>query len=350
MQKLGYEEILIRCVNYHIRKNGGDRVIKSLGSDMADGYAYGHVLTSVAPSLPKNYFELDKDHRAIKVIETCKAEGIKAPIGPDGITSGNPRLNTLLCAEIFNTRHGLVIEHEKIVELPPEPETDESREIRIFKNWINSQGIEEVYVNYLIDDLKDGTILLKVIDKLRPGSVDWKKYSNKLHSRIHIVQNCNFVVDICKEKLNAKLVGIGGIDIVDGRTSLVLGVVWQLCKVYWEERVGVYNENDLLAWANQLVPEEFRIKNFKDKTIRNCQFLLHLIEAIRPKTVDLSKVPAGETEEDQIAKINYTISLARRMGCEIIALWEHVNEGNARYISLFVAELQHHFKKHPPAP
>jgi hypothetical protein len=68
MQKLGYEEILIRWINYHIKKNGGDRVINNIGSDMADGYAYGHVLENVAPSLPKNYFDLDKNARAIKVI------------------------------------------------------------------------------------------------------------------------------------------------------------------------------------------------------------------------------------------------------------------------------------------
>jgi len=77
---------------------------------MADGYGYGHVLQNVAPSLPKNYFDLDKNARATTVIETCKNEGIRSPINPEGITSGNPRLNTLLCAEIFNNRHGLVLE------------------------------------------------------------------------------------------------------------------------------------------------------------------------------------------------------------------------------------------------
>jgi plastin-1 len=107
VQKLGYEDILIRWINYHIKKNGGDREVKNLGNDMCDGYAYGHVLKSVAPSLPGNYFELDKDQRANEVIETCHREGFHPPIGPDGITSGNPRLNTLLCAEIFNNRHGL---------------------------------------------------------------------------------------------------------------------------------------------------------------------------------------------------------------------------------------------------
>lgn len=110
MQRLGYEEILIRWINYHIRKNGGNREIKNIGSDMVDGYAYGHVLQSVAPSLPKNYYDLDQNQRAVEVIETCKREGFHPPISPDGITSGNPRLNTLLCAEIFNNRHGLIIE------------------------------------------------------------------------------------------------------------------------------------------------------------------------------------------------------------------------------------------------
>lgn len=84
--------------------------------------------------------------------------------------------------------------------------------------------------------------------------VDWKKYSNKLNSRIHIIQNCNYVVDICKDKLQAKLIGIGGIDIVDAKPTLVLGLVWQICKLYWIERVGVINDEKLLGWANERVP------------------------------------------------------------------------------------------------
>ena len=120
----------------------------------------------------------------------------------------------------------------------------------MFKNWINSQGIEGAYVNYLMDDLKDGIILLKVIDRLRPGNVDWKKVSDKRHSRIHIIQNCNYAVDITKDKLKAVLIGVGGVDIVDGRVSLTLGVVWQLCKIYWQERIGAIDDGKLLEWAN----------------------------------------------------------------------------------------------------
>lgn len=43
-------------------------------------------------------------------------------------------------------------------------------------------------------DLRDGRILLKVLDNFKPGIVDWKKYSDKLKSRIHIIQNSNYVL------------------------------------------------------------------------------------------------------------------------------------------------------------
>ena len=61
MQKLGYEEILLRWINYHIKKNGGSREIKNLGNDMIDSYAYGNVLQNVAPTLPKNFYDMEKD-------------------------------------------------------------------------------------------------------------------------------------------------------------------------------------------------------------------------------------------------------------------------------------------------
>ena len=93
-----------------------------------------------------------------------------------------------------------------------------------------------------MNDLRDGRILLKVLQNFKPRIVDWeKRYSNKLNNRIHIIQNCNYVLQICKN-LGVKLIGIDGIDIVDGKVSLTLGLVWQIFKIYWEQRVGKINE------------------------------------------------------------------------------------------------------------
>ena len=54
-----------------------------------------------------------------------------------------------------------------------------AREERAFRMWINSLGLtkrngEIVYVNNLYEDSRDGLILLRTIDKIKPGSVNWK--------------------------------------------------------------------------------------------------------------------------------------------------------------------------------
>ena len=46
-----------------------------------------------------------------------------------------------------------------------------SREERVFRLWINSLGIEDVYVNNLVDDCKDGVLLNKVINKIDDKAV-----------------------------------------------------------------------------------------------------------------------------------------------------------------------------------
>ena len=158
-----------------------------------------------------------------------------------------------------------------------ETDTDESREIKVFKNWINSMGLEDVYLTYLIEGLKDGTVYLKVIERLRPGLVDWKKYTPKLDKKIFQVQNCNYVVDLCKKDLKIQVHNIGGVDVVDGKTTLNLGLLWQLCKLYWQERCGDISEDKLVEWANNRVPEDVRIQSLRDKKIADCRFLTQLI-------------------------------------------------------------------------
>jgi plastin-1 len=64
MQRLGYEEILVRWLNYHITKNGGDRKVTNLGKDLIDGYAYGHVLHNVSHNFDKTFWDKNQDARS----------------------------------------------------------------------------------------------------------------------------------------------------------------------------------------------------------------------------------------------------------------------------------------------
>jgi len=89
----------------------------------------------------------------------------------------------LFCAEIFNKCPGLIPTEEEKYEMAKLLDDDEgdSREERTFRLWMNSLGIEGgFYVNNLFADIqKDACVLLKVIDKVKPGSVDWKKKVEK---------------------------------------------------------------------------------------------------------------------------------------------------------------------------
>lgn len=59
--------------------------------------------------------------------------------------------------------------------------------------WMNSLNIEDVYLNNMIHDLRDGIVLCKVMDKLAPNKVDLKKVSNK-NSKFTKIQNANYAV------------------------------------------------------------------------------------------------------------------------------------------------------------
>lgn len=135
--------------------------------------------TSLAP-----LSEPDLIKKAEQMIEQSKKIGVKEVCSGKDITKGNTKVNTLFVAEVFNTRHGLEIteEEKELIEKFGNDYDDVqgSKEERAFRLWINSLGIEDVFIEKSIyDEAQDGVVLLKVCDKIKPGSVDWKKVVGK---------------------------------------------------------------------------------------------------------------------------------------------------------------------------
>lgn len=96
----------------------------------------------------------------------------------------------LFTAEIFNHLHGLEDlnkEEEEAYEKAKllDDDVEGTREERAFRMWINSMGIDDVYVNNLYEDVRSGVLLLKVIDKIKPGVINWKKLI--WHLKIHLL-------------------------------------------------------------------------------------------------------------------------------------------------------------------
>ena len=318
-KKIGYKGILIRWLNYQCSSQGKvDKQITNLGKDLADCTAFGAYFANNY-SLDPSFWERSSADRAKAITSKCVEYKIDTPIHHSDIIAAKPHLNTILCFDLFTSKNGLTVQMTETVK--PEPNTLKTREIQMFANWINSLGLKGVAITNLIGDLKTGQVLLTMIDKIAPQSVDWTKFSTKFTSRVHIIQNCNYAVDLCTKELGLKLVNVSGMDIVDGQVNLILGIVWQLCNVYWERKVGKIIKSELVQWANSKVTEQYQVKTLDDRSLSSGIYILQVVESLKPKTVDFSLLKPSNSEENNIANINYCLSCVRKLGAEVIALW-----------------------------
>jgi len=68
----------------------------------------------------------------------------------------------------------------------------------VFRNWINSMGIQPA-VYRLYGDLCDGLVIFQLYDIIKPGCVDWTrvhKQFNKLRMMMEKIENCNYAVEL----------------------------------------------------------------------------------------------------------------------------------------------------------
>lgn len=138
----------------------------------------------------------------------------------------------------------------------------------MFTRWINTLGIPDVFVSNLVEECRDGALLCKVIDRIQPGSVNWKIVRDPPKNDFDRNNNNNHAIQTMKDTFGnkTKLVGIGGVDISKGERKLVLATVWQLVKVHYLHLIGDKNEADIVTWANELVAKDgLTIKDMKDK-------------------------------------------------------------------------------------
>ena len=85
--------------------------------------------------------------------------GCREIVEPGDIAKGNQKVNTLFIAELFKKKHGLealeAIEVEAFNYLDLDDAEGSSQE-KAFRYLINSLGINDVFINNLYQDLRDG--------------------------------------------------------------------------------------------------------------------------------------------------------------------------------------------------
>jgi len=353
--KLPPEQLLLRWFNYHLKNAGWPKKVSNFSSDVKDSTAYTVLLAQIAPGTCDRTALNDPDDtsRAGKVLKNAGKLQVQAFIKPEDIVKGNPRLNLAFTAAIFNQCPGLDPLTQEELEKAGLMEDDfgDSREERAFRMWINSLHLQDLYINSLFEDCKDGIALLQVMDHVEPGCVAWKNVERQPNNKFKKVSNCNYAVVIGKQ-LKFSLVGIGGSDIVDGNKKLLLALVWQLMRMHTlkfvsqvqAKKFGGKEVTDqmIVDWANETVKSKGRtthMESFKDPSLSTGVFFLDLLWAVEPRIINPEYVTPGDTKENAMLNAKYAISVARKLGAVIFALPEDLVEVKPKMILTFICAI-----------
>ncbi|OIW16443.1 hypothetical protein TanjilG_19159 [Lupinus angustifolius] len=371
------EKVLLKWMNFHLKKAGYEKQVTNFSSDLKDGEAYAYLLNALAPehSGPSALVTSDPTERANMVLEQAEKLDCKRYLTPKDIVEGSPNLNLAFVAQIFQHRNGLTAADSKKITFA-EMMTDDvqtSREERCFRLWINSLGIVTFSLHLFIlrnfltrttdydlpNFLLYRWVLLEVLDKVSPGSVNWKQATKPpIKMPFRKVENCNQVIKIGKD-LNFSLVNVAGNDFVQGNKKLLLAFLWQLMRFNMLQLLKNLRSHsqgkeitdaDILNWANSKVKRAGRtsqMESFKDKNLSCGIFFLELLSAVEPRVVNWSLVTKGETDEDKRLNATYIISVARKLGCSIFLLPEDIMEVNQKMILTLTASIMYWSLKRP---
>ncbi|GAB4849713.1 fimbrin [Ancistrocladus abbreviatus] len=352
---LSPEKILLKWMNFHLKKGGYTKTLTNFSSDLKDGEAYAYLLNVLAPEFcsPATLDAKDPYDRANLVLDHAERMGCKRYLNPIDIVEGSSNLNLAFIAQIFQRRNGLSLDGKKLsfAEMMTD-DVQTSREERCFRFWINSLGIG-TYVNNLFEDVRSGWVLLEVLDKVSPGLVNWKQATKPpIKMPFRKVENCNQVVKIGGQ-LKFSLVNVAGNDIVQGNKKLILAFLWQLMRhnmlrllknLRYYSHGKEITDADILYWANHKVKStgrKSRMESFKDKKLSNGLFFLELLSAVEPRVVNWNLVTKGESDDEMRLNAIYIISVARKLGCSIFLLPDDIMEVNQKMILTLTASIMY---------
>eukprot|EP01112_Ceratiomyxa_fruticulosa_P022221 TRINITY_DN8075_c0_g1_i4.p1 TRINITY_DN8075_c0_g1~~TRINITY_DN8075_c0_g1_i4.p1 ORF type:complete len:491 (+),score=115.86 TRINITY_DN8075_c0_g1_i4:335-1807(+) len=352
-RNLPIDTILLRWLNYHLKKEG---LPVATNFEDKDCTRYVALLNQLFPEICEKdalLQEKDLEKRAQMILANVLPKA-KCPVllSPKMLLSGDPKLSSVQLGLLFSVKHGLAalkeseskqIQQEILVEFDAEG----SREERAFCFWMQSLG---VMCKSIVDDVQDGLVILQVFDKISPGIVDWKQVmTNKQKmNQFNKTENCNYAVKTAR-KLGFSTVGIAGKDFVDGNRKLILALVWQAMRhhifsILQQLKFGgrEVSEDDMVSWANKKVSSAGKItsiSDFRDKSLATGLFLIDLLASLDPEMVDYELVTAGDTPDNKMLNAKYSINTARKMGCCVFLLWEDIVEVKSKMILTMVASL-----------
>ena len=348
------EEILMRWFNYQLKASGkwDKPQISNFSVDLRNSEAYAVLMNVLCPSeCNLEILSIENlNERAARIVINAEKIRCKEYISEKAIMDGNPRLNLAFVATLFNKYPNLkeLSENEKYQIDEGLFNDNENREVRALIMWINSLNVEPCIYN-LFKDLGNGNILIQVIQRVtNRDDITIKNYGNESlkekAGRFISLEKCNMAIKIANEKLDVDIASLHGADILDGNRTLILGFVWQIMRSHILRTLKGISDVDIINWANGIVNDpSHKVSSFKDPSLKNGKFLLHLLQKLNPGCVDISLIEEG-SEEAHRQNAKYALSVARKLGATIFLLPEDILEVRGKLIMTFIGTLMAIFK------
>ena len=184
-------------MNFHLRA-AGQPEISNLGGDLKDSRKLIYVLNQLdAGNCTLDALEeADDTERARKMIASATSMGVEDCIGAGDLCKGNPKVNSVFVAAIFNCKHGLqeLTQEEFEAAGMIDDDIEGTREERALRLWINSMQIENCFVENLFEEIRDGLIILRVCHRIEETSVDWSKPKLAPKNMFDNNHNCDLAI------------------------------------------------------------------------------------------------------------------------------------------------------------
>ena len=348
--KLSSEDILLKWFNYHLKAAGYGKKIESFYKNFAEEIKDLEKYIILLNQLNNNEFfdknklnETDIQKRAEIIISKTNNKYIT----PDDLISGNVKLNILFIASIFNSQTGLKPpESKQLKEINNILSDENAEEENIYRTWINSLDLkndngEEIHINNLYEESKDGLLFLRILDKIKPKIVNWKKVDKKVKNVFNKLINCNEVIDACKKIFKDDVKYIGGSDIRDGKKKYILAIAFQLMKAYSLKIIGDKTEKELIEWGNSKVNDtNLKIKSLNEKKLSNSLYFIEIMNSIDSRIVNFDIII--KDKDDQESKENNAkncISFALKLGAIVFLDWKDIIHVKKNLLLTFLASL-----------
>jgi plastin-1 len=337
------DEVLKRWMNFSL----GRPMSTDIGNIAVDLY---NTLQRVDPQFPSNAPELrngviNKAAAELLVHHLKNSMGIQTNIEPQDVMDGNLKLDELMAARAFDLTNGLPplsdAERAKYRALW----TDDNHDDDAYLPFLNSQLPPHLRITNLYRDLSDGIVLARILERSKPGCINWRKLQKNIRHKFDKVNNCNYAYQVMQKQFPFKLIGIGGTDIVDGHQKYIHTILWQIMRYQATKTLSELSFNgkpvsdkDILNWAQGThgqLPDRRTptVSGFRDRTLTTCIFYIELLKVISGDgfvNEDLVHfdVPVlrGSQEDghmkERMDNGRYAIGLIRRHGGDIFILPE----------------------------